>query len=36
MVVVVAFKLLINNLELVEKVFKLLKIVVDVLFNLLK
>ncbi len=33
-VVDVAFKLLINNLELVEKLFKLLKIVVDVAFKL--
>jgi hypothetical protein len=30
----VAFKLLIDNIELVYKLFKLLKIVVDVVFNL--
>jgi hypothetical protein len=34
-VVDVAFKLLIDNVELVDKLFKLLKIVVDVVFKLL-
>ncbi len=32
---VLSFKLLIDNIELVDKLFKLLKIVVDVLFKLL-
>jgi hypothetical protein len=35
-VVDVAFKLLIDNVELVDKLFKLLKIVVDVLFKLMR
>ena len=32
----VLFKLLIDNIELVDKLFKLLKIVVDVLFKLMR